>query len=112
MREKLNSLIYVLLRDSLTISDMERIVEEVESGVKPDSGILALVSDHIVERLCKASHLKCYDNMCNTQDDDVKLVEPDSVSLLFKNNAQIVDGGIPMCADCRSRYPESVVIGK
>lgn len=96
MREKLNSLIYVLLRDSLTISDMERIVEEVEAGVKPDSGIIALAADHITESLCK-SKLKCYDNMCNTEDDDVEMV--------------ITDEGqkIPMCADCRKRNPQAVI---
>lgn len=101
MREKLNSLIYVLLRDSLTISDMERIVEEVEAGVKPDSGIIALAADHITENLCK-SKLKCYDNMCNTEYDDVKMVKIDGDGITEKGQSYTFST-LPMCADCRQR---------
>jgi len=108
MKEKLHDLIYVLLRDSLTVADMERIVQEVESGVTRDSKLLSLCADIIMESIGK-SNLKCSDNMCNTQDDDVRMVRT-LVSVGSGINHQYIPTELPMCADCRRRNPEAVLL--
>jgi len=102
MKEKLRDLIYVLLRDSLTVADVERIVEEIKSGVSKDSKLISLCADIVMESIGKLN-LKCYDNMCNTQDDDVKMVSVPTDS--GRENI-----GLPMCADCRARHPEAVLL--
>jgi len=108
MKEKLHDLIYILLRDSLTVADIEWIMEEIKSGVSKDSKLISLCADIIMESIGK-SNLKCYDNMCNTQDDDVKMVR-NMVSVGSGINHQRIPTEIPMCADCRRRNPEAVLL--
>lgn len=109
-KEKLVKFIYVLLRERLTFGDMEAILNEVEnSNTAEQMPLVQLYAEEIVNRLLK-SELKCYDNMCNTQDDDVKLISASSVACWeLKNNVDLVRNGIPMCADCRKRYPQAVL---
>lgn len=109
-KEKLVKLIYVLLRERLTFGDMEAILNEVENSNTAEQTPLVLYAEEIVNRLLK-SELKCYDNMCNTQDDDVRMVNrypgaPNDRDFRIENDM------IPMCADCRKRNPQAVIVEK
>jgi hypothetical protein len=92
-KEKLIKFVYILLRERLTFGDLEVILDEVESPNESATyALVQLYCEEIVNRLLK-SGLKCYDNMCNTEDDDVRLVQ----------SSDGVGSQIPMCADCRRR---------
>jgi hypothetical protein len=95
-KEKLIKFVYILLRERLTFGDIDAVVSEVEdAGVYELHPLVQMHCEEIVNRLLK-SGLKCYDSMCNTEDDDVKLVN-------FEGQE------IPMCADCRTRNPQAVI---
>lgn len=105
-KEKLVKFIYILLRERLTFGDMEEILNEVEnSNTAEQTPLVQLYAEEIVNRLLK-SGLKCYDNMCNTQEDDVKMVN----FLVWDDNGTAVNKETPMCADCRKRNPDCVPV--
>lgn len=96
-KSRLNKFVFILLRERLTFGDMEAILSEVDQPNEPEMVMeIEVYIQGIVNRIT-ASGLKCYNNMCNTQDDDVRMV---------------VDSGVnvPMCADCRKRNPEAVLL--
>lgn len=104
-KEKLIKFVYILLCDRLTFGDLEAIITQVNSPDNPETlEMVRLYVEEAVNRLL-SSGLRCYNNMCNTQDDDVRLtIEVDSDSPEEKP--------IPMCADCRRRNPKAVVINQ
>jgi hypothetical protein len=102
-KSKLNKFVYILLRERLTFGDMDAIITEVEQeGNGWQIPLVHSYAEEIVNRLT-ASGLKCHDNMCNTQDDDVRMVSVPVDS----GNENI---SLPMCADCRKRNPEAVLL--
>jgi len=106
-KQKLIKFVYILLRERLTFGDLEAIIAEVNSAEQNETlGLVQLYVEEIVGKLL-SSGLKCYNNMCNTQDDDVKLVE-------WQGMHENMDGTeiCAMCADCRRRNPQVVVVEK
>jgi hypothetical protein len=108
-KEKLIKFVYILLRERLTFGDLEAILDEVESPNESATyALVQLYCEEIVNRLLK-SGLKCYDNMCNTQEDDVKMVQVDGDGIA-PNGQSYTFSTMPMCADCRKRNPQAVVV--
>lgn len=109
-KEKLVKFVYVLLRERLTFGDMESIIQEVESSSTADQiPLVQLYAEETLNRLLK-SGLKCYDNMCNTQDDDVKMVSVATEKIQRTGlHWEPVYQRVAMCADCRKRNPQAVV---
>ena len=108
-KARLNKFLYLLLLDRLTFGDMETILAQVEVPDKPE--VMPEIEVYIagcVSRII-SSGLKCAENMCNTEYDDVRMVK----NLVYSGNglterADVVE--VPMCADCRKRNPEAVLL--
>jgi len=96
-KERLIKFVYILLRERLTFGDLEAIMAEVNSSDNPETlGLVKLYVEEVVDKLL-SSGLKCYDSMCNTEFDDVRIVKTDEGQQ------------VPMCADCRKRNPQAVI---
>lgn len=92
-KDRLIKFVYILLRERLAFGDLEAIIAEVEAESETGtSSLVQLYVEEIVNRLTK-SNLKCYNNMCNTEYDDVRLTQ----------SGDGVGSEIPMCVDCRRR---------
>jgi hypothetical protein len=109
-KAKLNKFAYILLRERLTFGDMEAILNEVESPDEPDMvPAVAGYIEEIVSRIT-TSGLKCAENMCNTEFEDVRMVRNTVVLGSAGINQRLEFVEVPMCADCRRRNPEAVLL--
>src|SRR6185369_750501 len=101
-KERLIKFVYILLRERLTFGDLEAIMAEVNSSDNPETlGLVKLYVEEVVDKLL-SSGMKCYNNMCNTQDDDVEIVAVEKIKVEALGLTEVEE--TPMCADCRRRY--------
>jgi hypothetical protein len=88
--ERLTKFIAILV-SKLSLGELEQVIAEVEdtTSVLSVNPKLMPYVEELVNKLT-SSGLKCYNNMCNTEYEEVELV-------LFG------DENVPMCKDCRFR---------